>query len=153
MANQNAGGHVRFENDGIILIGADEVKNLVPGSLRIKRMQRERIPNKDRGTLGAVTVGDQRAQEIEFRVYRTANTEAMLALLFPAASSGYEAFFTTTIKVPNYQGATAGKSSVFNQCYLPEGIEEQMSGEGASIDEITIRIRHQGDIVTPATYP
>lgn len=152
MADRNTGAWIRFENGAIILIGADPIFNLVPGSFRVREMPRERVGNRDRGVLGAMTVGDERPQEIEFKVYRTALWPALRALMLPAATNGVETFFTLTAKVPNYDGAAAGYQSVWNKCYLPDGLEENVGGSGQSGDEITVRAVHYGGIVTPSTY-
>ena len=152
MADRNAGGWIRFENGAIILIGSDPIFNLVAGSFRYRPMQRERVGNRDRGVLGAMTVGDQRPQEIEFELYRTANFEALRTLMLPAATAGFETFFTLVVKVPDYDGATAGKQWSFNKCVVTEGFEDQAGGAGQDADKIRIKIQHYGDIVTPTTY-
>jgi hypothetical protein len=155
MADTNTGGWVRFENSGQVLIGTEPVLNLVPGSVRVRRRQRERVPNRDRGVLTGVTVGDQRPQEIEFQIYRTSSStgsEAAIALMLPASTNGMETFFTLVIRIPDYLGAATGESHTFNRCYLADGVDDEMSGAGQDADKITIRVIHYGDIVTPATY-
>jgi hypothetical protein len=154
MANTNTGIWQRFENDGALLIGTSPILNYVPGSLKISRRQRERIGNKDRGVLGGMTVGDQRPQMIEFQIYRTARTtgsEATIAMMLPAATTGAETFFTLVVKVAEYLGATTGESATFNKCVLADGIDEA-AGAGTETDKITVKIMHHGDIVTPASY-
>ena len=151
MANINSGAWVRFDNDAIIMIGSDTLKNYVSGSFRYRRRTRERIPNIDRGVQGLVTVGDERPQEIEFEIYRTSITEATLSALMPAATSGVETYVTLVVKIPNYQGATTGYSYTFDKFYLPDGVEDQ-ANQGASADKITIRGVHAGTMPTPTSY-
>ena len=152
MANRNSGGWQRFENGAIVLIGSDPILNIVPGSVRVRHRQRERVGNRDRGVLGGMTVGDQRPQEIELQVWRTTTLNALLALMVPAATNGMETFFAITIKQPAYLGATTGDQWVFSSCYLPEGWEDAAGGAGEDADKCTIRMVHYGDIVTPTTY-
>lgn len=152
MPNYNTTGWKRFENDAKIIIGSTEIENIVPGSVRRRERQRERVGNRDRGQLTGMTVGDQRPQEIEFQIWRTKNTDALLAALLPAATQGMETFFTTIIKEPDYEGATTGSSYTYNKSMLPEGVESMAGGQGQDADKVTIRIQHYGDIVSPATY-
>jgi hypothetical protein len=152
MANVNSGAWVRFENSGVVLIGADTLLNIVPGSLRVRERQRERIPNMDRGVLGAVTLGDQRQQEIEFQIYRVSASNTFLATMLPAATTGLETYFSLTVKVADYLGAATGQQWVWASCYAPDGFEQQAGGRGQETDRITIRLVHQGDRVAPTSY-
>lgn len=155
MANRNSGNWQRFENAGLLQLGsggADTILNLVPGSLRIREFQRERIINMDRGVIGNVTVGDQRAQEIEFALYRTSVTDALIALLCPAATNGIDTPVVLIVKVPDYLGASTGSIRTFDKCFMVDGPEQQMSDSGQSVDQITFRFIHAGDRVVPSTY-
>ncbi len=152
MANVNSGLIKRFENGAIVLVGADTLLNIVPGSVVIRHRQRERVPNRDRGVLTDITVGDQRPQEIEFQLWVTPDTDTLMATMNPAATAGAETFFQLTISEPSYLGAATGDRWVFNRCYMPDGFDKQAGGEGQDKDRVTVRLVHYGDIITPTTY-
>lgn len=157
----NAGAWQRFENGGEVYIGADSggltlVDNVVPGSLRFRRVPRENIPNMQRGQYtGTVTPGDQRPQELEFQVWRAAACEGasgLIETMLPAYSSGLVVTFYARIKIPNYDGASAGRQYTYAKCLLNDGPEYQASGSGADVDKITVRIISIEGPVAAVTY-
>ncbi len=155
MADRNTGAFQRFDNNGVLKIGSDPILGYVPGSFEIVERQRARIMNKDRGTIGSATVGDQRPQTIRFRVYRTSTFNALRALLLPAATSGVETYVTIVYDQPTHQGASTGDRWTWNKCFCPDGISHASNPGGSGdndFDQITIEMQHDGDIVTPTTY-
>lgn len=159
MANYNSGNWIRFENGAKLIngshTGTDELLCLVPGTVRLRTQQREHVQMMDRGVLGNVVMGDERPQEIEFQLYRTPVIDVLVAAWIPSQSSptnGIEPFFSLTIKVPNYLGASTGYYYEFTKCYLPDGPEYQASGSGQDADKVTFRVVHAGGYVTPTSY-
>lgn len=152
MANRNSGAWQRSSNGVSILLGSDPLLNLVPGSLRYKLMQRQRIDNYDRGVHGSTTIGDQRNQEVEFQLYRTSTFETLRALLVPAGTNGAETGFSMTIKQPDYLGAATGETFTLTAGYLPDGFEDIADSGGQDVDKITIRAVFRCDYPTISTY-
>ena len=153
MADRNSGAWQRFENGAILLLsGTDEIKNLVPGTLRYRVPQRERIVNMDRGVIGVVTIGDQRMCEIEFELHRTDNLDALIALFKPAVTAGVDVPVAMTVKIPDYLGATTGNSLAFAKCFMDEGEEHQASGSGQDADKVRFHFNDAEAAPTPGTY-
>ena len=120
----NAGPIQRWENGGVLKIGGTAVNNIVPGTLRWRRVPRECVVMMDRGQFTARIPGDQRPQEIEFETYATTLSEAsndLIDTLYPAFSSGQFPDIAIIIERPDYDGATTGKRWTFAKCVLVDG--------------------------------
>ena len=157
MPNYNTGDQIRFDNGGKIFFGTtatptDEIINIVPGSVKHGPMPREAIQTKDRGVLGSVIVGDQRPQVIEFQVYRTALTSALLAALKPADTNGAKTLLYVTIRYYDYLGAATGDEWKYTKVYMPDAEDQDANAEGPNLDIVTIRLLSAEGPVAGASF-
>lgn len=151
----NAGPIQRWENGGVLKIGGTAVSNVVPGTLRWRRIPREVVSVMDRGDFSARIPGDKRPQEIEFETWATTLSEAssdLIDTLLPAYSSGQLADITIVIERPDYDGASTGKRWTFSKCVLVDGLEDQTAGSGQGADTRRFRIMSYEGPVDSTAY-
>lgn len=149
MANINSGTVVRFENGGILLIGADILLNLVSGSLEWNIPGYEPVMTKDRGVIQDPIPGDERPCSGKLSIRYTGNhyTSEIGAAIMGAlvstkvknvvSASGLLFTFPMTVKVPDFLGATVGDQYVFAKCFLENGLEYK-TGSGTDTDTLDL---------------
>lgn len=148
MANVNAGVPIRFENGGIILIGALTLLNIKEGSMKWDLMGYDAIPHLDRGVLIDVLPGNERPCTLSVAVKYTSLTDAdgiLPAVMGPLVSgkiknrtaAGKIFTFPVTVKVFNTPDGATYDQLVFNKCYLPNGLGCQAAA-GQEHDTLTL---------------
>lgn len=151
MATLNAGTPVRFENGGVILIGADDILNIQEGTLKWGVKGYEPIPVTDRGVLTDVVAGNERPCEIELEVKYNSiiDTDGLLTKLMGTLASNKVAnrtsgglifTFELTVRIFAFAGqALPYDQLVFTKCYLPDGLSYSASS-GADVDKLSLKL-------------
>ena len=148
MADKNSGKQVTFENGGVVLIGSDNLLNIVEGTLNYQVPGRSPIMPMDRGAILDPLPGKQRVVTGSLDVAYTSliDTDGILPLLVGAlvsdkivgVSSGALFTFSMTVKIPDYLGATVGDQIVFAKCFLDPLIDYKAAA-GDAVDKLTFK--------------
>ncbi len=151
MASLNAGVPGRFENGGVILIGTDDVLQVVEGTLKWKLRGHESIPQTDRGALTVVVAGNERPCEVEFDIKYTSvfDADAILAKIMGPLVAGKVSNRTNTGEIFTFDltvrlFAAAGQAfpydqAVFTKCYLADGIDFSAAA-GQDVDKLSLKL-------------
>lgn len=127
MATLNSLGTLtRIVSGTIILINSDTLVNVVDGGVsEIEFGHTEQIAQFVGDLMNHKTEGKQRPSMIRLRAKVTSAliSDALIAKLRPATSTGTVPAFTMTVTIPKYKGATGattGMQYAFTACYVPE---------------------------------
>jgi hypothetical protein len=148
MANVNAGVPVRFENNGVILIGANTLLNIKEGTLEWSVPGYEPITHMDRGVLVSVLAGNERPVKGKLDVKYTSlvDTDGVLTALMGTLatnkiknrlSTGLLFTFGMTVKLYDTPDGITYDQLVFANCFLPDGLSYK-AGSGTDHDTLSI---------------
>lgn len=147
MPDRNTGIPVQFHNGGVILVGADDILNVVSGTMTYKIPGRTPRPQMSKGAIVDVLPGDERQCELSLDINYTGTATGfggLLPLVMGALVSTRVAnvtaagrLFTSsiTVRIPDFVGAAVGDQYVFAKCYLANGVEFT-AGSGEQHDTI-----------------
>lgn len=158
MTDVNTGTPLRWENSGLIKIGATPYTPLwiEAGSLKFRRGIRKPITLMDRGMVkSSVLSGDQQVSTLEFAVKPSklgmTGASDLLAVLRPDDSAGLKATYTVVVDIPDGDGASTGTRATFLYCCLAEDPEYQ-ARSGDNPDVVNIKLVSADPNPTYATY-
>jgi hypothetical protein len=126
-------GTIRFEDGGVLEIGADTVLQIVAGSIQEEPGGRMRYPERDRGKYtGSVTERGQRESVVRFSLKITSSTftaNEIEDILNAVPASGDDVgLLTIAVTYANQSDATAGIKRTYTNCYLPNPARVRTSG-------------------------
>lgn len=159
MPSVNNGTPIRFKNGGQMGFGSSGSRTGIlnwegPGIVTITQGMTAGIPFKSGSSLASpagIIDGDDMPTEIDINV-RYASSAAvneLLALFYPAASSGLKAFFTFSARFPRYKSATGANTAeefIWTRCWCPE---RAVITPGEDYDLLKVKIQHYGPKVDP----
>lgn len=141
----NHGGYVTINN------GTDTytIKNLDPGGTSWQDGVQSVHEYDDEGTPQAALATNllRSVIEIAFRLGDIANgtTNTIFDLLNTAPTNGLVAEFTVVIYIPDYKGATTGKTITYANCYVAPGgfprSQSEQDGTSHPVSRVTLHSR------------
>lgn len=151
MATFNA-NPLRFDNGGVLLIGSDDVLELLPGSaLEFTPCVYKNIARLDRGVPQAPRDGDLEPGTIRIRARLGAHaTTSLEQQLLAAGTNGLAKEFTIVVKWPDYRGASTGVQFTFATVCFDR--EKTRVSQGSDFDTVEFEGTYRTAGPTKATY-
>lgn len=150
MATLNVGKPIHFDFGGKLLIGADDVVNIVKGSMRITDGIAERLESEagmDRGFLTGVPEGDPVRPEIVFglKVTGTKTITEVLDTWRGRSTDGYAKTAALKVQIFDVRDGTTGLEADCGLCYLATGAS---FSAGAQLDTLEMTLRSQAENIS-----
>ena len=137
-------------NDGTTTF---ELKNLEPGTVRLKPGGVEMLTWTDRGAQQTPVIGDDQLTSVEMslKLAKTASSQRFVAMSQTQqdATSLVAKLYTLVIKMLDSRGAATGLSWTLANCYFAEPVEVQ---SGAKFDIVRLKLMSKTPTVTEATF-
>jgi len=140
-------------NGGIITIDGDDIDNIQYGTIRFRDVFRPPIQFSSGGTNQQSLEGNPQRGMLEFDLKAgslTTNSAYLALMTRNSPVDGLVNEFTVVVKIPSYQGATAGESITITTFELSEPVELQAGGPG-QLDSLRVRGTFRS-AATIATY-
>ena len=142
----------RFEQGGVLTIGADTIAMIMPGTITVMPALEEKIEFHDRDVPQVPLIGKRGYGEInlQLRGGKYAASEMYTALQAAASpASNVTKVFTFELQIPEHAAATTGEKFSCAQAFLAsDGLKWNA---GTEADTLDIKLRTVDDVVA-ATY-
>ena len=116
------------------------IKNIVRGTVKFKRVHVEAIPVMDRGSYATVLEGDDTLAEVEVEVHFVGGTTNQLVDLADDrdGTTNAKKLWTIDLYFPTYKGASAGIKQTFTNGWFDEAPQYQA---GDQTDKLSLKFK------------
>lgn len=134
MATWNAASAVRsFGNGGLVTIDANDIDNIIYGSIEFVDVFRPPMPYSNNGTQAQALEGPPQRGSLKIHLragslYTSSAYKNLMTRNSPV--DGLVNEFAVVLKIPNYQGAAAGESITVSDFCLSGPVRFRAGGDG-----------------------